>query len=920
MLNRLTHRKDDGGQALIVVIALVAISAILILALEVSVLGDSKVSANSTSQEQALQAAQAGLADYQTYVGTGTPQWSYASEHCSVGTFGSAITGVTSTGPCNIAAGGTTVNGIAYTGLPDPGNRGMADVPETNCRGGSATARIGTPGTTGYMGWVTTRGNTSGFVEQYQYVVDSSLATPSAGYVHIFVTGRAGRSGHFTCTTVKALYNGPQYSNNVSTTFLTPVACNGQPLSHVGQAPQYPGDPVAKVMIQTTGGTGETGGTGSSTGSGVGIQGVQSTGGGAGGAGETVTATYSATATTSLSINIGCQAGSPINVAVGGAGFSSGGSSSGNAGGGGGSTAVCLITASFPLSDCTASYVTSTSRLASNVFMVAGGGGAGGSGRALASGAGAVGGTGVSTVVAGLGVAENGSNGFMSAYANGTNPGRAGTGGAGGLGTAAYAPAGRPGNVSTSNSDGGSDGGAGGGGYTGGSGGGPGWGGGGGGAGSSFFNTTAVLGYQSGTGAFVGQPRPATAPNAGQVTITWLDSAGNTISTDSPLACGMTGASTSVIPAFATVELQILGTTGGQGTVLGRSPFGNTSNGGAGSSLVATYLNTSASPVYVTTVQGCNGAIGLENGPTSGGSGLGNGGANCTVGNCGLSNLCGSNPCSAGNAGSGGGATTICISTTAPTAGQAYVNQCCPTDITSAASCTVDTSTLLMVAGGGGGGGGSSALHNAHTPGGDGGAGGIGTNLTFTPSVTNVQTGLVTGIAGGGGIPGIGGGTAYVPDGLAGSPGTLCGQYGGDGGGGGGGYGGGGGGGPGTTFGGNGGCQNQGAQAGGGGGGSSYLCPPSIDGGCTGPLQLQKCPPGAHCLYSPCVSSSTSPFGARTEQNTSTQPLDEAEWCPAPVTPTGGATGTLIGVQSSPPMVLSQSPTAVPTTPQTVIW
>ena len=68
MLKRLRLRRTDEGQGLVMVIAVVAIAAIVLGALEISVIGDAQLAASSTSQEQALQAAETGLADYQTQV------------------------------------------------------------------------------------------------------------------------------------------------------------------------------------------------------------------------------------------------------------------------------------------------------------------------------------------------------------------------------------------------------------------------------------------------------------------------------------------------------------------------------------------------------------------------------------------------------------------------------------------------------------------------------------------------------------------------------------------------------------------------------------------------------------------------------------------------------------------------------------
>jgi hypothetical protein len=963
MLNRRWTRRDDEGQGLIAVIALVAVSAVLIVALEATVLNDGHVAAISTSQEQALQSAQAGLADYQTWMNSTSPTWSYAYQHCSSGTFPGA------SGPAG---------NPCYTFGPDKNNLAYSDTPDPSCGSSSATSTNGTPGNAGYFGWVTHRGNVNGFVEQFQYVVDSTQASASSAFAHVFVTGRAGKSGHFTCSTLKALYNGPQYAENAETTFLTPASCNGQPLDNTTpfSAPNDPSDPVAMVTITATGGTGESGGTGSSANGGVGIQGVQSTGGGAGGTGETVSATYAASSASLAAVDVGCQAGNPTTVTTSGKGFSSGGSSPGNAGGGGGSTAVCLVTpvatvqrpTPFQNQDCQANAqaqppppdggVTTAAIVQSNVLLIAAGGGGGGEGRKLASGIGGTGGTSATIPVLDTsnnqyGLTEGGNNGFNSAYPGGGSPGRAGIGGQGGAGTT-FSPVGGNGQTSTSNSDGGSDGGSGGGGFTGGTGGGPGWGGGGGGVGSSFYNTsnqtsnpstcatpqTSICqispvptcpGVAPTTTGFTGNNRNATTPSAGSVTVVWRDASGCPISTITPTACGMQGESTSKIPAAipghpVQVQLQLLGGTGGNGTIYGLQPHGqtNTSAFGRAAAVVASYQNSSQFPVYLTAIQGCAGGIGVQNGQngvTAGGSGLGNGGSNCSTGTC-------STP--SGNGGSGGGASTICAVSGDPSQsfpgvppGQdsALFNNCCPQNqagstLSPPTPCTPQSSSVLMTAAGSGGGGGGAAEHNAHIPGGNGGDGGLGYNLVFAPTPKNPQEGIVVGSAGGdgSGTGGAAGTTSFAPDGGAGTPGNACNAgYGGDGAGGGGGYSGGGGGLPGTTFGGGDGCQNQTntGGGGGGGGGSSYLCPSG--GSCAAGLGLYECPPGQDCLFSPCVTGSTSPFGQQT-QNITAVSLDEAEWCQAPAVLTGGAVGKLLTIQSTPPTLFSVVPATVGST------
>ncbi len=781
MFNPRNYRRNEEGQTLLIVIGVVAFTAILIFALQVSVIGDQQLSASSTTQEQALQAAQTGLSDYQARVNSSPNQWQYATAFCSSGAFPS---------PQCTHAPNPTQN-------PDPGNPAFSGVPDPNCTTSAASQTQGSPGASNYFGWVTVH-NDAGFVQQFQYVVDTSnVIAPTAGqtldpagggYLHIFVTGRSGRSGHFVCSTVKALYNGPQYTN-ANTTVLSPVLCNGSNGIITVPAPILPlADPnqLSQVVITATGGNGGTGGVGSGAG-GQGLQGVNTTGGGSGGLGAAVQATFPASSLTTLYANIGCQGGSPSSTWQGGLGFSNGGTvgtaaSPGNAGGGGGSTAVCLIPACYA-----GTLLNTVGLMATDVYLVAGGGGGGGEGRAFAAGNGGSGGT---ATTAGppsplLGITNNGNGGSNSTFSTGGSPHNAGQGGVGGQGTASFSTAGAagsPGQLSTSNSDGGEDGGAGGGGIDGGAGGTPGWGGGGGGAGSSFYNTLLAV---PGSGTWT----PVSPPPYGQVTIQWEDAAGNLVAPIvSPQTCGMAGERTSQVAGLSTVSLQVIGGNGGQGSNEGKDPFNNgNALGGSGTGITASFTNTSATPQDITAIQGCPGAIatgGLF--PTVGGFGLSNGANNYTLLGCTRV------PCLV-DSGSGGGGAAICVGNVDPGNDTASNNNC-----TSALP-----ADILMLAGGGGGGGGASSFVS-HLAGGNGGAAGIGTNWPGGSSSTQPTLGAVAGSGGGGG--GSNGGTAGSTT-YGTAPGVgitvpllVCPDgSGGDGGAGGGGYSGGGGGNYGTT-------------------------------------------------------------------------------------------------------------------------
>jgi hypothetical protein len=873
MLKHLRMRKTDEGQGLVMVIAVVAIAAIVIGALEVSVIGDAKLAATSTSQEQALQAAETGLADYETNVNGSASQWQYAMSFCSSGTFNCVINGNS-----NVA--------------PDPQNAAYSGIPDPNCTTSSYNVTHGQPGDDNYYGWVTVHGSSNGgYAEQFQYIVDSSLAKALGGYAHVFVTGRAGRSGHYVCSTIKALYNGPQLTS-VNTVQLSPASCSG---SSIPVAAPVAGTTIARVLIEATGGTGQTGGS-----SGL------SAGGGVGGNGETVEATYAASNNSTIYVNIGCQGGSNTSIIQGGAGFASGGSltGQGNAGGGGGATAVCALT------PCTSATIGS-GNLANNLYLLAGGGGGGGEGIFGATAPGGKGGSGVTASVA-SGIGENGNAGSNATAWFNIN---GGTGGAGGSAASGYVPGGGAGTHANGWFN--ADGGGGGAGYNGGSGGSVGFGGGGGGAGASFYNTNtspsgggigAFVPGASGTG-FVGSgvAMNTTPSNYGSVIIQWEDSTGAPVGTPVvPATCGPYSERTTQIPALSDVSLQVSGGSGGNGDNL--SLFGNWFGSGAGregvgATVVATYQNISTLPVDVTAIQGCQGAIGGDAGVTPGGDGLrtsggsSSGGANCSG--------CSGNQ---GDAGSAGGASAICVGTIAPGA-----------DTPTSNNCTAGSSAMLMVAGGGAGGGGVSTSLLSLCSAGNGGAGGTALASDW-PTSTNLTTGGVdgssgTGNSGGwcsataGGAGGSGVVANYAPTGSNGnSTNAICS---GDGGAGGGGFDGGAAGTAGSGFAFFGFCILGGPGAG-GGGGSSYLAQS------TGSMVLQQCPSGSQCLYSACPTAGQS--NPSTNQiNTSNVAVFEGEWCSGQLDTNGAASITDTAIPNSSG-VLSQSPTLVPTTPASLVW
>ncbi len=757
-------RKGEEGQALAAVMGLTAVMALLIVSVELSSIGQARLATITTSSEEALLAAEAGANDYQAWLAGSNNTWAYASAYCSNGVV------------WPISAPWSSTQCSAH---PDPKNPAYVGALDQHCATDLSTT----------SGWELFKGSTSagGQNEEFQYVVDSRQATPTGGFVHVFVTGRAGRSGHYACRTLKLAINSPglQTLPNPPTLISpTSASCNGSTVP-VPSAPV--GSGAAYVEIEATGGSGEGGGNGGLT-----------TGGGRGGSGQAVLGVFpyggaSALGSAPLFVNVGCQGGSSTGITQGGAGFNHGGSavpSSAKGGGGGGSTAVCVN-----INPCvdTSAFVNTLGGINNNVLMIAGGAGGGGEAFFLASG----------------GSGGNGGNAGNPAYTPG-GAGQAGffsNGGNGGSGSSYSCTSSCTGDGQSGT---GGEGGGGGGGFNGGNGGSSGWSGGGGGGGSSYLSGQTGEGgsgfgvITSGTNKY--QFDPAGAPKYGSVIVTWLNSSFAPVATPfSPNQCGTGDETSTQLPANSVITVTIAGGGGGNGDVSGI--FGGTAGtGGAGTAITASYT-TGSTPVWVSSVQGCAGVIGNLDGGDPGGLGLGNGGNNVPTGS----------PSGSGASGSGGGASALCFGTT-------QVNSNCGTG---------SATNTLLVSGGGGGASEQDTCNSAN----NGGSAGLGTN---SPT-SNATTGIVKGTTPGGGNGGNGGdnGSGAGPGGAGGtySPNGSSGQYessGPDSGGGGGGYDGGAGG----TGGSDGFLCISSTAAGGGGGGSSF-----VNTGATG-LSLTTTPAG----------------------------------------------------------------------------
>ncbi len=686
---RLCHRTEEG-QALLVVLGMVAIVVLLATAIEVSLAGRLKVQATTSLSEEALQAANTGLADYESWLTHSTKEWEYAYAYCSKGAFSTCGEN------------------------PDPHNPAYSGKFDPACATSSSNASTGAPGATGYFGWESVR-SSGGSQEQFQYVVNSTKATTTGGEVHVYVQGRAGRSGDYTCRTIKALYDGPQVQKS-TTTLVAPNSCNGATI------PETAPKTTHYMEIEAIGGDGQSGG-----------ESFLSFGGSPGGTGAKVTADYAISQGTTIYVNNGCQGGANHSgITTGGYGFNPGGSmpsQNDDAGGGGGSTAVCKVkTCSSVSKQGTTTYgapITTVTELKSDVYLIASGGGGGGESFLFATGGnGGDGTTGSSgaTTVAGVGLVDKGTSGSGGFFSSG---------GAGGSGTkyltcTAGCAVGHPTFI-------GGDGGAGGGGFSDGLGGTAGWSGGGGGAGESYINTTSNLSYVATSGTWTG---PATG--AGLVIITWLNKTKAPIGSPIDASnCGFGGQNTVAVASGTTLTITLAGGNGGPGneaTFFGQA--GHTTAGGWGATISATYKNESSSTVFLTAIQGCDGLLGEENGGQTGGAGLGNGGRNCAATS---PTPCTSQGGTAGAGGSGGGASAICAGSVGPNVATQTDNNC-------TYSSSPETHLLLVAAGGGGG-----AENNTCVSANAGGSGGSGTayNWTTTAHDGAAQTTKIFGLQAG---------------------------------------------------------------------------------------------------------------------------------------------------------------------------
>src|SRR5579875_3010157 len=692
---RCPRRGGERGQAAVAIaLGVVVVMVSVPVALELQTIQQATLVSSAGNNELALQAAAAGIADFQAHLAA---DGAYASS--TAGGYCSAVF-TPSPNPNNVCV--QQGSGASAWGHADPNNPAFVNAFDgtsgssvsTTCPASSSTAAT----------WVTTSGSIGGFNTGYQYVVDASQVYPGGSDIaYVYVTGRAGYSGKYSCRTQKAAIAVQQANTNPALT-----TSNGWQT--------FTGSTTTSASITLAGAAG---------GSGTGtcftlLFWTWCTGGGAGGPGEQITATFAVPAgsgdTFAEWVNTtpgvaGCPLGanpqpgsSPsggantngLGTQGGGCGWASGGNGGYNGGGGGGAEAVCLLSATsgwtgtptclpgLPLctgaagaqpADMTAVSLNGEAETGC-ILAVAGGGGGGGESVCLGSqgGSGGAAGDVSGTGTAGSGApGANGATWLFGAQSNGGGGGTAaGAGGAGGTGSLAFfgwptqnggsGASASPGNGGAGATYlgsgwifGGSDGGGGGGGY----------GGGGGGGGSSWVDTNLLA-----PGTTVSHSVSSTGPGFASITATnsafvWQTyayatsgsacSLPNGLNGASPVNCTPTPQACNAAFALASAPANIATTATDRGMTNNVVVVAAGGAGGAGQGSGAAAGGRGAQYSVTLTVGGgqqlwanlgCGGSAGSSGG--GGGGGYAAGGAGGTDNNT-------------SNAGGGGGATAVCV-------------------------------------------------------------------------------------------------------------------------------------------------------------------------------------------------------------------------------------------------------------------
>ncbi len=245
---RRVSRRDEGGQALAIVIVVIVLLTGFSVALANQSDEQAPISTQSVLGRLALQAAQAGLADYQDFISANPLN---AGSFCSNSTFSCHQQSTTVTSgsvPGTITVGSTTGFNLSYlisvtttsgsqmsvscTGSTTTTFTGCTGNETTSILASSAALQDETPGgedpafvsaftatpsctanTTSNQWSTATVSNVAGTQAAYQYVVNSSAlysstsgSTPSGGEVYVYATGRAGHSGDYRCASVQGSF------------------------------------------------------------------------------------------------------------------------------------------------------------------------------------------------------------------------------------------------------------------------------------------------------------------------------------------------------------------------------------------------------------------------------------------------------------------------------------------------------------------------------------------------------------------------------------------------------------------------------------------------------------------------------------------------------------------------------------------
>ena len=161
-------RDSELGQATAIVIAVVLVMVLMSFALYQLVSGQSSNATIGANSKQALQAAQAGLSEFQNLVKSNQ---AFGTSYCSEKETAKWTCGNNQTKPPTLYP--------AYV------------TKFTACKTSTSTST--------HWAQISSRGpNSSG----YQYVVNSSGASSGSGTIYVYVTGRAGQSKNYTCTSL----------------------------------------------------------------------------------------------------------------------------------------------------------------------------------------------------------------------------------------------------------------------------------------------------------------------------------------------------------------------------------------------------------------------------------------------------------------------------------------------------------------------------------------------------------------------------------------------------------------------------------------------------------------------------------------------------------------------------------------------